>query len=165
MNRKGLLTNSIIKKNKAAGLKGVSYLGFDDINTFSFLIWSASRKGIFHKIKLQLVDLLEAMDTVIPSNEINNLALVKDAINYALTLNIKVYCSCEDFLYSGTKYWNYKNGSGIEEETRPPRPEKLKRRSLLCKHIRFILSNIGRYMNPMAKSVSKAYEKEWENEE
>lgn len=160
-NRKSLLINSVIKKDKAKELKGVRYLGFDDVDTFSFSIKSASRKGLYHKIKIQLVNLHEAMEELVDSENITNIKFIKSVINYALTLKIRIFCSCEDFLYSGTKYWNYKNDSGIEEETRPPQPNKLKRRSLLCKHIRYILLNISRYLTVMAKSVSKAYENEW----
>lgn len=160
-NRKALLTNSIVKKEKAAKLKGVRYLGFDNVDTFSFSIKSATRRFVFHRIKLQVVELHEAMEDLVDVENITNINFIKSVLNYALTLKLRVYCSCEDFLYSGTKYWNYKNDSGIEEENRPPRPDKLKRRSLLCKHIRFILLNISRYLTVMAKSVSKAFEEEW----
>lgn len=165
-NRKALLTNSIVKKEKAAKLKGVRYLGFDNVDTFTFSIKSATRKFIYHRVKLQVVDLHEAMVDLVDVDNITNIKFIKSVLNYALTLKLRVYCSCEDFLYSGSKYWNYKNDSGIEEENRPPQPDKLKRRSLLCKHIRFILLNISRYLTVMAKSVSKAFEQEWlESEE
>lgn len=160
-NRKSLLTNSLVKKDKAERQKGVRYLGFDGVNTFSFSIKSETRAHTFHHIKLELTELYEAMLDLVDVKGITDIALIKSVITYAMTLSIKVYCSCEDFLYSGTKYWNYKNGSGIEEETRPPQPWKLAKRSLLCKHIRYILQNISRYTNIMARSVSKAYEKEW----
>lgn len=160
-NRKSLLTNSLVKKDKAERQKGVRYLGFDGVNTFSFSIKSETREHTFHHIKLELTELYEAMLDLVDVKGITDIALIKSVITYAMTLSIKVYCSCEDFLYSGTKYWNYKNGSGIEEETRPPQPWKLAKRSLLCKHIRYILQNISRYTNVMARSVSKAYEKEW----
>ena len=161
-NRKSLLTNSIVKKDKAKLQKGVRYLGFDGVNTFSFSIKSETREHTFHHIKLELTELYEAMLDLVDVDSITDITLIKSVITYAMTLSIKVYCSCEDFLYSGTKYWNYKNGSGIEEETRPPQPWKLSKRSLLCKHIRYILMNISRYTNIMARSVSKAYQKEWE---
>lgn len=161
-NRKSLLTNSIVKKDKAKLQKGVRYLGFDGVNTFSFSIKSETREHTFHHIKLELTELYEAMLDLVDVDSITDITLIKSVITYAMTLSIKVYCSCEDFLYSGTKYWNYKNGSGIEEETRPPQPWKLAKRSLLCKHIRYILMNISRYTNIMARSVSKAYQKEWE---
>ena len=161
-NRKSLLTNSIVKKDKAKLQKGVRYLGFDGVNTFSFSIKSETREHTFHHIKLELTELYEAMLDLVDVDSITDITLIKSVITYAMTLSIKVYCSCEDFLYSGTKYWNYKNGSGIEEETRPPQPWKLAKRSLLCKHIRYILMNIFRYTNIMARSVSKAYQKEWD---
>ena len=161
-NRKSLLTNSTVKKDKAKLQKGVRYLGFDGVNTFSFSIKSETREHTFHHIKLELTELYEAMLDLVDVDSITDITLIKSVITYAMTLSIKVYCSCEDFLYSGTKYWNYKNGSGIEEETRPPQPWKLAKRSLLCKHIRYILMNISRYTNVMARSVSKAYQKEWE---
>ena len=161
-NRKSLLTNSIVKKDKAKLQKGVRYLGFDGVNTFSFSIKSETREHTFHHIKLELTELYEAMLDLVDVDSITDITLIKSVITYAMTLSIKVYCSCEDFLYSGTKYWNYKNGSGIEEETRPPQPWKLAKRSLLCKHIRYILMNISRYTNIMARSVSKAYQKEWD---
>lgn len=161
-NRKTLLSNSIIKKEKASKLKGVRYIGFDGVDTFTFAIKSSSRAFMFHRIKLQLIDLHEAMEELVDVNNIKNINFIKSVLNYAFTLKVKVYCSCEDFLYSGSKYWNYKNDSGIEEETRPPNFDKLRRRSLLCKHIRYILLNISRYTGVMARSVSKAFEEEWE---
>ena len=160
-NRKSLLTNSLVKKDKANNQKGVRYLGFDGVNTFSFSIKSETRAQTYHHIKLELTELYEAMIDLVDVDGITDITLIKSVITYAMTLSIKVYCSCEDFLYSGTKYWNYKNGSGIEKETRPPQPWKLAKRSLLCKHIRYILQNISRYTGVMARSVSKAYEKEW----
>lgn len=163
-NRKSLLVNSIIKKEKAASLKGVRYLGFDNNDTFSFMIQSASRRGVFHRIKLQVVDLQQAIEELVDDNSIDNISFLKSVINYAFTLKLRVFCSCEDFLYSGAKYWNYRNDSGIEEETRPPNPDKLKRRSLLCKHIRFILYNISRYIYVMAKSLSKYLRTEYKKD-
>lgn len=160
-NRKSLLTNSLVKKDKAKNQSGVRYLGFDGINTFSFSIKSETRERTYHYIKIELTQLHEAMIELVDANSITNIALIKSVLIYAMTLPIKVFCSCEDFLYSGTKYWNYKNDSGIEKETRPPQPWKFKKRSLLCKHIRYILLNISRYTYVMARSVSKAYENEW----
>ena len=161
-NRKSLLTNSIIKKEKASKLKGVRFLGFNGSDTFFFSIKSASRKFVYHKISLQVVDLRQALEDLVDANSMTNVHFIKSVLNYAFTLKLRVYCSCEDFLYSGAKYWNYKNDSGIEPETRPPQPDKLKRRSLLCKHIRFILSNISRYVYVMSKSISNAFKKEWQ---
>ena len=128
-NRKSLLTNSIVKKDKAKLQKGVRYLGFDGVNTFSFSIKSETREHTFHHIKLELTELYEAMLDLVDVDSITDITLIKSVITYAMTLSIKVYCSCEDFFF----------------------------------FIRYILMNISRYTNIMARSVSKAYQKEWED--
>lgn len=155
-NRKTLLKNSVIKKDKASLLKGVRFLGFNGVDIFSFSIVSASRRGVFHRIRIQLVEFPEQIEEFLSVSDFDNINKIKSIINYSFTKKIRIFCSCEDFLYSGSKYWNYRNDSGIEEETRPPSPDKLRRRSLLCKHIRFILSNISRYIYVMAKAVSRS---------
>lgn len=155
-NRKTLLKNSIVKKDKASTLRGVRFLGFNGFDTFSFSINSATRRGVFHRIKIQIVDLFSNIENFLSINDFNNFNKIKSVINFSLTNKVRVFCSCEDFLYSGSKYWNYRNDSGIEAELRPPSPDKLRRRSLLCKHIRFILSNISRYLYVMAKAVSRS---------
>jgi len=156
-NRKDLLKNSMIKKDKAASLKGVQFIRFDGNDIFVFSIHSASRLYTFHRIKLQLVDLQKIIkNTLTHEDDIRDINLIKDVLAYAFTQKVRVFCSCEDFLYSGSKYWNYKNDSGIEEETRPPQEWKLAKKSLLCKHIRYILLNISRYFKTMAQAVSKS---------
>lgn len=150
--RKSLLINSLIRKENAKGIKGVRYLGFDNNNTFMFSMRSASRDFLIHRIYIQLEDLTESINDFIVDGDYENLNVIKTAINLALTKRVRILCTCEDFLYSGAKYWNTRNGSGIEDEDRAPQPNK--KRTLLCKHILYILANISRYLGVMAKSVS-----------
>ena len=61
---------------------------------------------------------------------------LKDIINHS---DIKVACSCENFLYRGYKYILWKLGGGIDRETRPPRKMNRSEIGCCCKHIISVL--------------------------
>lgn len=61
---------------------------------------------------------------------------LKDIINHS---DIKVACSCENFLYRGYKYILWKIGGGIDRETRPPRKMNRGEIGCCCKHIISVL--------------------------
>lgn len=149
--RKSLIINSTPRKKNAEGLKGVRFLGLINEDIFAFSMKSQSNPFRHHKIYIKLDNLNELVNNIISNNETNNLNLIKAAITTAMTENVRILCTCEDFLYSGAMYWNTKNKSGLMDELRPPKPYK--KRTLLCKHILFILKNISRYLTVMAKSL------------
>lgn len=149
--RKSLIINSMPRKKNAENLKGVRFLGLINENIFAFSMKSQSNSSRRHKIYIKLEDLNEEINNIIDNDNVNNLNMIKTAITIAMTKNIKILCTCEDFLYSGAMFWNTKNKSGLMDELRPPKPYK--KRTLLCKHILFILKNISRYMTVMAKSL------------
>ena len=49
--------------------------------------------------------------------------------------NVRVFCECPDFLYSGAAYKITMNQSQYVDEMRPPQPWKLAVGNMLCKHL------------------------------
>ena len=76
---------------------------------------------------------------VIKSDMINedlDFSQLRSIINYN---DIKVSCSCENFLYRGYKYILWKIGGGIDREVRPPRKTNKNEVGCCCKHIISVL--------------------------
>lgn len=76
---------------------------------------------------------------IIKSDKINedmDYEALKDVINHR---DIKVACSCENFLYRGYKYILWKLGGGIDRETRHPRKMNRSEIGCCCKHIISVL--------------------------
>jgi hypothetical protein len=57
--------------------------------------------------------------------------------------DIKVSCSCEDFLYKGYRYMTYHANAGIDPEDRPPIRRNPAQLGMLCKHILAVLRHLG----------------------
>lgn len=61
------------------------------------------------------------------------------------TEDVKVFCYCPAFLYRGYKYINFRNGSGLEPEGRPPYKNNPNKAGMLCKHILAVFRYLGIY--------------------
>lgn len=155
--RPNLIKRSTKRKEAQKKIRTAVYLFFDNVNTFYFSVTSVSRIKTSHTVKVQIPNLFSLIEKYIESEDVlKSNFLFENFVVELLNENLKVYCDCEDFLYSGTKYYCYHNDAGIEPEDRKPQPDKEKRRSLLCKHLRFILVYIKRFSRAMARDLKKA---------
>lgn len=91
-------------------------------------------------IKIQLVDI-----------DLSNLNSLEDALQG----NIKIYCSCDAFLYQGYKYIAFKAKSGIEPETRAPKITNPNMQGMACKHILVALQQMKKDYNEIYELFSK----------
>lgn len=154
--RPNLIKRSTKREEAQKYVKTAVYLFFDNVNTFYFSVSSVSRKDLAHTVKVQIPNLFKLVDKYLNSDYLRSNYKFEEFVVELLNQKLKVYCDCEDFLYSGTKYYCYHNDAGIEPENRKPQPDKEKRRSLLCKHLRYVLVYIKRFSRAMARDLKKA---------
>jgi len=74
-----------------------------------------------------------------------------EKLELAVNDEIKVYCSCPDFLYSGQQYMAWNLDYGIHKEMRPPDIRNPKLDGSICKHLYYLLNNIDTYIPKIAK--------------
>lgn len=88
--------------------------------------------------------------------QLSDLDLSKlDSLEDALQGNIKIYCSCDAFLYQGYKYIAFKAKSGIEPETRAPKITNPNMQGMACKHILVALQQMKRDYNSIYELFNK----------
>lgn len=88
--------------------------------------------------------------------QLSDLDLSKlDSLEDALQGNIKIYCSCDAFLYQGYKYIAFKSKSGIEPETRAPKITNPNMQGMACKHILVALQQMKRDYNSIYELFNK----------
>ena len=78
----------------------------------------------------------------------NKLKSLKAAMNG----DVRVHCTCSAFLFMGYKYITYKQGCGINKETRSPDITNPEKKGMACKHIIVAL-------NQMKKDYQAIYNK------
>lgn len=100
------------------------------------------RKYHVQKIKID-EDLLSFIESGKPFKDVES--LIRDA-------KLKVYCSCEAFLYWGFKYIAWKKGYGLEKETRRPIVRNPLEQGSVCKHLRLVLSIYPFWAKSLAKN-------------
>lgn len=106
---------------------------------------SCSGRGTAHSQMVQIVDwdrivemdekLYELVTRPNPPSWQEIMATAKPDISQA---DVRVYCTCEDFLYSGAAYFSTSTNSavpGYEESRVPTRTWKLQVRNMVCKHL------------------------------
>jgi hypothetical protein len=64
--------------------------------------------------------------------------------------DLKVFCSCPDFLYKGFKYMATEMEYGIRKETRPPNITNKNREGTACKHTLGVLNQITKFMTKIS---------------
>lgn len=64
------------------------------------------------------------------------------SLQQALSGNLRISCTCPAFSFRGFKYITYKNGVGIEKETRSPDITNPNKEGLACKHILVVLDQL-----------------------
>ena len=67
--------------------------------------------------------------------------------------DLKVHCSCPDFLYKGFKYMATEMDYGIRKETRPPDIMNPNREGTVCKHTLGVFRRINKSINEISKDL------------
>lgn len=85
----------------------------------------------------------------------------EEKIRIALDGDIKVHCTCPDFRYGGFQYMGTQLGYSskaleIPAPVRNPRDE-----GTVCKHLKFVLSRIGDYVDDIAADFGRARKTKW----
>lgn len=67
---------------------------------------------------------------------------------------LKVHCNCQAFHYWGYKYMAWKNGYGLERETRAPTIRNRGEHGFLCKHLFLVVQVYPFWSKALAKKFS-----------
>lgn len=139
-----------------------------------FKVASHSRKGLFHTVKISLESIADQLYYNKVAERVYNpdpkkknftsladkqmLSHVKPITKQNLTKKLeqghmKVYCSCEQFLFFGFKYIAWHKGYGLEKESRAPRVRNPKREGAVCIHIFYILAYVFPQILPQVERL------------
>lgn len=140
-----MIPSNIIKRSdnrskSAANSQSISARLYKVENRTVFYTVTSSSGNKQYLVKIQLTDL-----------DLSNL----DSLEDALQGNIKIYCSCDAFLYSGYKYIAFKAKSGIEPETRAPNITNPNMYGMACKHILVALKQMKKDYNSIYELFNK----------
>ena len=140
-----MIPSNIIKRSdnrskSAANSQSISARLYKVENRTVFYTVTSSSGNKQYIVKIQLTDL-----------DLSNL----DSLEDALQGNIKIYCSCDAFLYSGYKYIAFKANSGIEPETRAPKITNPNMYGIACKHILVALKQMKKDYNSIYELFNK----------
>ena len=140
-----MIPSSIIKRSdnrskSAANSQSISARLYKVENRTVFYTVTSGSGNKQYLVKIQLTDL-----------DLSNL----DSLEDALQGNIKIYCSCDAFLYHGYKYIAFKAKSGIEPETRAPKITNPNMQGMACKHILVALQQMKKDYNSIYELFSK----------
>ena len=132
-----MIPSNIIKRSdnrskSAANSQSISARLYKVENRTVFYTVTSGSGNKQYLVKIQLTDL-----------DLSNL----DSLEDALQGNIKIYCSCDAFLYHGYKYIAFKAKSGIEPETRAPKITNPNMQGMACKHIIVALKQMKKDYN------------------
>lgn len=122
----------------------VQFLGVDKQGFINFSCTSGTTPGLLHYVKIELLDLPEAVKEQGRMKD-------RDIINLALFGDIKVYCSCEAFRYY-FQYISYIKGYGIHKEVRYPKVRNPRLKGSVCKHTLAVLNALPMYISSLVKA-------------
>lgn len=77
----------------------------------------------------------------------------KDKVSLALESDIKVNCSCPDYLFAGYKYMGTELDYGTDRESRSPDAKNPKMEGTVCKHMTYLLDHIDEYVDRISDDV------------
>lgn len=140
-----MIPSNIIKRSdnrskSAANSQSISARLYKVENRTVFYTVTSGSGNKQYLVKIQLTDL-----------DLSNL----DSLEDALQGNIKIYCSCDAFLYHGYKYIAFKAKSGIEPETRAPNITNPNMYGIACKHILVALKQMKKDYNSIYELFNK----------
>lgn len=140
-----MIPSNIIKRSdnrskSAANSQSISARLYKVENRTVFYTVTSGSGNKQYLVKIQLTDL-----------DLSNL----DSLEDALQGNIKIYCSCDAFLYHGYKYIAFKAKSGIEPETRAPKITNPNMQGMACKHIIVVLQQMKKDYNSIYELFTK----------
>ena len=140
-----MIPSNIIKRSdnrskSAANSQSISARLYKVENRTVFYTVTSGSGNKQYLVKIQLTDL-----------DLSNL----DSLEDALQGNIKIYCSCDAFLYHGYKYIAFKAKSGIEPETRAPKITNPNMQGMACKHILVVLQQMKKDYNSIYELFNK----------
>lgn len=140
-----MIPSNIIKRSdnrskSAANSQSISARLYKVENRTVFYTVTSGSGNKQYLVKIQLTDL-----------DLSNL----DSLEVALQGNIKIYCSCDAFLYHGYKYIAFKAKSGIEPETRAPKITNPNMQGMACKHILVALQQMKKDYNSIYELFNK----------
>ena len=140
-----MIPSNIIKRSdnrskSAANSQSISARLYKVENRTVFYTVTSGSGNKQYLVKIQLTDL-----------DLSNL----DSLEDALQGNIKIYCSCDAFLYHGYKYIAFKAKSGIEPETRAPKITNPNMHGMACKHILVALQQMKKDYNSIYELFNK----------
>ena len=140
-----MIPSNIIKRSdnrskSAANSQSISARLYKVENRTVFYTVTSGSGNKQYLVKIQLIDL-----------DLSNL----DSLEDALQGNIKIYCSCDAFLYHGYKYIAFKAKSGIEPETRAPKITNPNMQGMACKHILVALQQMKKDYNSIYELFNK----------
>lgn len=80
----------------------------------------------------------------------------EEKLDLALSSDIKVNCTCPDFLYGGFKYIGTQLSYSTHRENRPPSVRNPDEEGTVCKHIGHILNNIDEFKPSMIDFMKRS---------
>ena len=80
----------------------------------------------------------------------------QEKMDIALDSDIKVNCSCPDFLYGGFRYIATQLSYSTHRENRPPKIRNPNEAGTVCKHIGHILNNIEKFKPQMLDFMKRS---------
>lgn len=82
----------------------------------------------------------------------------RKAIDRAIDGHIKVFCTCNDFLYGGYKYMADEFDYGTNQERRYPSKNNPNLRGSICKHLTYLLPQLKSFAEPILKDINLSKE-------
>lgn len=82
----------------------------------------------------------------------------EEKLDIGLSSEIKVSCTCPDFLYGGFKYIGTQLSYSTHKENRPPDIRNPRQAGTVCKHVGHILNNIDKFKPEMVDFIKRSRE-------
>ena len=125
--------------------RGLSYR----TKTFVFVLSSEQKNGSHkdYEVRLRLLDFKHISRMRGP---------MSDKLRLAIDSEVKVNCSCPDYLFGGFKYIATQLDYAIRLENRPPDIRNPDQDGTMCKHLFYLLSHIEEFEPAMVRTLEAA---------
>ena len=136
------------KRTRKGNRIKVEYIGSNKrTKTAIFNVTDPNGSGKVHEVRVRFPDYSQI------SRQRKNITR-EEKVELALEAgDLKVYCSCPDFLYKGFKYMATEMDYGIRKEIRPPDIRNPKREGTVCKHTLGVFRRINKSINEISKDM------------
>lgn len=85
----------------------------------------------------------------------------KDKVSMAMDGDIKVMCTCPDFLYGGFKYIGTVLDYSTHPENRFPEIKNPNEEGTVCKHLHHLLKHVHEYVDDIVEDIESSRKTKW----